>query len=223
MAHATSSDLLHRIERLERNNLALRLIALVVILLLGGLLLTGISSPKPPDVIEAKAIHLKDNSGKTRISIMAESALHAGPTIELYDPNGLSRVRISTIPYVASLITMNDHEGHSLLSLGTFDRGSFVTMNTSVTLDSGEPSNIISLNSDGTSHGLTIFSPDNKNHARLHVDNEGPSLRLQDSNKFQSVLGRVDTNNETTGQTRQTSAASLTLFGKDGKVMRQIP
>jgi hypothetical protein len=44
-----------------------------------------------------------------------------------------------------------------------------------------------------------------------------------DYDKFSGFLGRADTVNTKTGATTKTSAASLTLFGKDGKVIWQAP
>ena len=223
MVQATSSDLLHRIEHLERKNFTLRLVGLVVALLLGGLLLTGISPTSPPDVIEAKTIHIKDSSGKTRISIMAEPPSEIGPTIELYDTAGRVRLQMFTSAHLGASILMDDPEGYSLLSLGTIGRESYIYLNTSEVIESGAPSITIGLLSSGEYHGLTVASPNRKNFARLYADNDGPSLVLEDSNQFRAVLGRVGTIIDKTGETQQTSAASLTLFGKDGKVIRQIP
>ena len=49
------------------------------------------------------------------------------------------------------------------------------------------------------------------------------SVHLQDSDKFRADLGIMDTLNPKTGAATKTSAASLILFGKDGKVIWQAP
>ena len=51
----------------------------------------------------------------------------------------------------------------------------------------------------------------------------GPSLELRDKRGFRSKLGVSHTVNPATGEETSTSAASLTFFDKEGKVIRQLP
>ena len=48
-------------------------------------------------------------------------------------------------------------------------------------------------------------------------------LRLQDKEGFGTHIGRTDLATPRTGETHKTSAASLVLFGKDGKVLWSAP
>jgi len=48
-------------------------------------------------------------------------------------------------------------------------------------------------------------------------------VRTHDTDNFIAALGRMDTANPKTGAATKTSAASLILFGKDGKSIYQVP
>ncbi len=50
-----------------------------------------------------------------------------------------------------------------------------------------------------------------------------PVLQITDEAGFRSLVGSVDLETTPTGQTHKTSAASLVLFGKDGKVLWSAP
>jgi hypothetical protein len=51
----------------------------------------------------------------------------------------------------------------------------------------------------------------------------GPSLKLEDQNGYSAILGSTDLLTPSTGRKEMTSAASLTLFGKDKKVLWSAP
>jgi hypothetical protein len=53
----------------------------------------------------------------------------------------------------------------------------------------------------------------------LLLSNRGPSLTLEGTEGFESVLGVADMETTITGESQRTSAASLTFFGKDKKVI----
>ena len=50
-----------------------------------------------------------------------------------------------------------------------------------------------------------------------------PSVTLQDSDGFKTVIGSIDLLNPRTGETSKTSAASVVLFDKDKKVLWKAP
>ena len=54
-----------------------------------------------------------------------------------------------------------------------------------------------------------------------HADE--PTLSLTDENGFKSVIGRIGLETARTGEESRTSAASVTLFGKDAKVIWRAP
>jgi hypothetical protein len=96
----------------------------------------------------------------------------------------------------------------------------------------------IALSGDEKGSGLWFFGGHGKGMVMLsNVD--GPTLILSDgtggtsvdvasvhtydNDKFNAFLGRANTVNPQTGATTKTSAASLILFGKDGKSIYQVP
>jgi hypothetical protein len=138
----------------------------------------------------------------------------------------------------ADSLVIRDTSGRVRIEIGTGD-------DTSPTLkmfggsDNKNPSVVLSSNQKGS--GLSFWGKELSVPLLLLTNNAdgGPSLLLidstggtsigvasvntYDSDKFSAFLGRTGTVNPKTGATTQTSAASLTLFGKDGKVVWQAP
>ncbi len=52
---------------------------------------------------------------------------------------------------------------------------------------------------------------------------EGPYLMIADKERSRTVIGTAAYETATTGQTHKTSAASVTLFGKDNKILWKAP
>ena len=52
---------------------------------------------------------------------------------------------------------------------------------------------------------------------------KGPSLTLRDAAGFKTVIGTVELVTTTTGEEHKTSAASIRMFDKEGKVIWQAP
>jgi hypothetical protein len=59
-------------------------------------------------------------------------------------------------------------------------------------------------------------------HGLFGISDNGPFLLLADKHGFESRLGAVETEGQS-GETRRRSAASLVMFGKDGKVIWSAP
>lgn len=57
----------------------------------------------------------------------------------------------------------------------------------------------------------------------LVAPNGGPSLKLEDQDGYSAIFGSTDLLTPSTGRKQMTSAASLTLFGKDKKVLWSAP
>jgi hypothetical protein len=76
---------------------------------------------------------------------------------------------------------------------------------------------------DGSLPFLTLNSESGSDRAQLSISDNGPLLKLADSAGFSSAVGTVDLVTTRTGEQHKTSAASLVLFGKDGKVLWSAP
>lgn len=82
----------------------------------------------------------------------------------------------------------------------------------------------VSVHTLPTGTTLTLRNANGKSEASLVLYGEGSVfLKLSDGEGFQAQLGNTSLQRPRTGQTQQTSAASLVLFGKDGKVIWRAP
>jgi hypothetical protein len=71
---------------------------------------------------------------------------------------------------------------------------------------------------------VALFDAAGETRAALQVRaDDGPSLRLQDAQQFQAVVGVTALETIRTGESHKTSAAAVTLFGKDGKIIWRAP
>jgi hypothetical protein len=59
--------------------------------------------------------------------------------------------------------------------------------------------------------------------ATVGVDQDGPYLNLQDKRSFQATVGSIALTDATSGRSSNTSAASLLMFGRNGKVIWRAP
>jgi hypothetical protein len=132
----------------------------------------------------------------------------------------------------ADSLTIRDDKGNARMELGTTaEHMPFVRMfggshdfPSLVLLAEPSGSSLLFMNGTGSMELSTVDHPllfltDSTGSTSIRV----ASVHTQDSDKFSAILGRADTLNPKTGASTQTSAASLTLFGKDGKVIWQAP
>lgn len=57
----------------------------------------------------------------------------------------------------------------------------------------------------------------------LSVVNGLPKIRINDSNKYEMVLGSAELTTPRTGEAHSTSAASVVMFDNEGKVIWRAP
>jgi hypothetical protein len=70
---------------------------------------------------------------------------------------------------------------------------------------------------------LTLHGTAGEARAELTAGDLGPDLTLVDAQGFQAVVGVTELERPATGESHKTSAAAVTLFGKDGKVIWRAP
>lgn len=176
----TDTELKARLERLERGNRGLTLLALVPLILAAAL--AGIYAAQPvPERITAHELDVVDSSGKVRARMDVKSG---DPMLILYDGQGQVRVELGmgfresgrTLRETNPGISFSDARGSELLGMG---------------LSSGGSSWII----------------------------------LGDEQGYSMNLGATHTMNRTTGETQETSAASIVMFGngRDHHVIWRAP
>lgn len=207
--HPEKPPLEIRIERLERQNRLFRrgtltcLIALVSVGLMAqakrpkkaaATPAAAPAAPVVPEKIEAESFILKDSSGKIRAEL---SMAGTGPTFKLLDENGTPLMKLS----------LNDSAPQGpmmLLSDPQHDAGLSVSV----------------LDGMGSQLSLVGARPDIQ--ARMAVAPEGTSLDLSDADGFTTSIGN-GMQPVKGKQPKKTTAASVTLYGKDRKVLWSTP
>ena len=196
-----------RIERLERQNRLFRrgiltgLIALVSVVLMAQTKhptktkpATTPAVPVIPEKIEAQSFILKDSAGKVRAEI---SMAGTGPALKLRDESGIPLVTISLNDGAPQgpMMLLSDPQHHASVSVSV-------------------------LQGMGSQLSLVGERPDIQ--ARMAVTPDGTSLEMSDAEGFTTSIG----NGMQTGkgkQPKKTTAASVTLYGKDRKLLWSTP
>jgi hypothetical protein len=216
------SELEARLEKLERQNRRLKSLGLgFLLIVLSGLLLAQ-TSHKPAHAAPASAasvvtydtlvvhrLELRDEAGKLRGLLVVKNGV---PSLSLYDDAGKLRAWL----YVTRVVPYFD-----LLDAAGKTRALLQVLH--------------------EVPGLWFYDPAGKLRVALGVTPEGPGLKLYgaagkggvdinqnslsvtDVQGFESVVGVTGLETPATGETHTTSAASVTLFGKDRKVIWHAP
>jgi hypothetical protein len=191
----TETNVAMRLERLERSNRRLK--ASLAVTLISVLALAAIGATEHvPEKITAREFDVVDGQGRARIVLTAFPA-GGGATMEVLD--AARRIRAS--------ITADDDGDASLVMRGSEE--SAVNLH------------VIR----GGYTGLAMGGPPGSGKLVLSVDPSRPSVDLEDARGFEMTLGAARTVTPRNGETQQTSAASITMFGndKDHRVIWQAP
>ena len=92
-----------------------------------------------------------------------------------------------------------------------------------IRLYSTKASSSVELFASESNSGLEFVGPVGQATLGLREQNAGPHLELRDKGGYSAVLGNTSLVAPRTGKTENTSAASLVLFDKDGKVLSSVP
>jgi hypothetical protein len=192
---------LERQNRLFRRGLLTCLITLVSVVLMAQTKhprkTTSATTPAAsaiPDKIEAGSFILKDSTGKVRAEL---SMAGTGPTFKLRDESGIPLVTLSLNDGApqGSMLLLSDPQHHDSVSVSV-------------------------LQGMGSQLSLAGERPDIQ--ARMAVTPDGTSLDMSDSDGFTTSIG----NGMQAGkgkQPKKTTAASVTLYGKDRKLLWSAP
>ena len=227
MSEATREQdgLVHRIERLERENRRLKRGALAGLVALAALVSIGLmaqtqtptktptprkgtkaaaAAPAPaptppapvvlPKDIEAESFVLKDSSGKVRAEL---SMSGTGPSFKLRDQSGSALVTLSLNDSAPGgpLLLLSDPQHHAALAMSVLE---------------GAGSQVM----------LTGERPDIQAHIGGAPD--GPTLELSERDGFSTSIGS-GVQPTKGGQSKKTTAASITLLGKARKLLWSEP
>jgi hypothetical protein len=198
-----------RIERLEKQNRRFKLGALTVLIALVSVSLLGqtkqakkpapkaaptSSAPVTPEQLEAHSFVLKDMNGKVRAEL---SMTGTGPGLKLRDEAGTALVTLS----------LNDDapQGPMLLLSDPQHKASV---------------SISVLSGNGSQLSLVGERPDIQ--ARMAVAPAGTSFEMSDAEGFTTSIGN-GLQAAKGKQPKQTTAASISLYGKDRKLLWSTP
>ncbi|HZT71721.1 MAG TPA: hypothetical protein VFC10_18470 [Terriglobia bacterium] len=206
----TDTELISRLEKLERDNRRLKGFAFAVLVLSTALATMYATSPIPQR-IKAHEFDLVDNSGNIRGSMLF---FMGNAAISLLDAQGKRRAAMTVDTSGAPGIGVFDAQGilragmsvdtSGGTGIGVFDAQGILRAAMMVHT-SGEP-------------GIGLFGEQGKGAIAMRVTPSGePSINLFDKEGFRMSLGNIGTVIPATGEAHETSAASITMFGNDKK------
>jgi len=203
--------ILSRIERLEKENRAWKRGTVICLLALASIGLMGQTGQTPrkktpaapkapppeavlPKNIEAESFILKDPSGKSRAEL---SMGGTGPSFRLLDQNGSALITLSLNDSAPGgpFVLLSDPQHHSGLTMSVLENA-------------------------GSQLLLTGNRPDISAH--IGVAPDGTTLELSDRDGFSTSIGD-GMQTAKNGQLKKTTAASITLYNKDRKVLWSTP
>ena len=212
-----------RVERLERQNRLLKRGGLGVLLAAASLIVMG--QARPNTALDAQRYTLRDAKGAKRAELVLDSESpqsRPDPTLRFFDDNGnqtltlsATRLELAGQAESGSNILLDDAKGVARADLGILGEQSFVLLNDS----KGAPRIRVELDHDQPK--IVLQDPQQNPHLGLALINGQPMVGLDGTDGTSAAIGATDV--VTNGQPRQTSAASIILFGKDGSVLWSAP
>jgi hypothetical protein len=198
---ADLSDVRFRIEKLERENRRLKRIGALAALISASLLLMG--QAKTSRTVEAESFVLKDPQGRVQATL---GIWHDSPMLRLYDKSSVARAWLSVSGNGEPGLMFYDAAGNQMVMLAATKDGA------SLWLNQGAPKTLSMMEAIRQKGGIS-----------LSAMSGGAKLYAEDSHGFSVVLGNTELVTPKTGETHQTSAASVITFDKDGNVLWSAP
>lgn len=202
----TQSELLGRLERVERDNRRLKRCGLALLAFLVAL--TAVYATRPvPQKITAHEFDVVDSSGRVRIKL---STTPASTSVEVVDAQGQRAASMEEDYLGASFITAGKDGGEVAALSNTPWLGASVGVAYSpvVALKAGK----------GLRDAMKSYVAQLKSEPSvgMGVSPSGAvNIRLQDAQGFSTDIGNTGTVIKATGATQETSAASIVMFGND--------
>ena len=202
------AQLTRRLEKLSRDNRWLKGVVIVALLLPAAMIL--LAAAPASHTVTANKFVLVDALGRTRAVLQVGPASNGDANLVLLDAEGNKRV-------VLAGGTGPVGNAYASLKLGE----NATTQEFTITSPSGRGGVTLS---DG---GLVMGAyPQNREYGSVFLQGpggSGPALEITDSQGYKAQLGVTNTLTRVTGEKHTTSAASLVLSSKDGKVIWQAP
>jgi len=179
----------------------------------------------PDRAVVARSFVVKDADGKERAALQ----LHEGFSgLWLFDANGNPRAGLVVTTEGEPNLALRDTEGRASVDICVDENGPTINLFDAngkpcrIILRDADDKQLLTLEVGERGPKLILFGTDGIARAALAVSSEGPWLDLRDTYGFRAEIGSANLLNET-GVTHKTSTASITLSGKDGKVLWSAP
>lgn len=215
--------LAERVECLERQNRLLKRGALAVLVAAASLVVMG--QARPNTAVDAEKYTLRDAKGLKRAELVLDSEKPQAapePTLRFFDDKGdqtltlsATRLELAGQSEMGSNILLDDAKGVARADLGILGEQSFVLLNDA----KGAPR--IRVEFDKDQPKIVLQDPQQIPHLGLALVNGEPVLGLDGTDGTSTAIGATDV--VTNGRPRQTSAASIILFSKDGSILWSAP
>jgi hypothetical protein len=203
------SNLLARVQKMERENRVLKLGGLVVLLAVAAVIAMGQAATKR--TIVADEFILKDSAGNKRATLGLD---RGEPALTLFDATGHDRAWLGT-----EGIVLSDSNGTDRVVLGSSTAVSYESVEGKYRITDQGPGLVLS----GADKKTIVEVGGMSDGGSLLLYGQNPALTLTDAQGFKTIVGSVSLAAPSTGASSRTSAASVVLFGKDGKSIWSAP
>jgi hypothetical protein len=221
--------LAERIKKLERQNRLFKRGGIILVFSCFTLLLMGQARPAAKTV-EAQDFVLRDASGAARAEL---SMLSGEPFLRFFDSKGspdsalteheltlldtTGRAIFLSAGSLGPVLSLYDSPGKQEMSLG------FATGMPGMVLTdaNGQMRALLAASTDGAN--LDLYDEHGDPRASFSYETDHSKLVLSDAHGFSTAIGNVDLVTPSTGESRQTSAASLRMFNDKGDVIWAAP
>lgn len=212
-------EVCERLEMAERQNRRLTRTELIILLALVSWLTMGLVQSSK--TVEANESILKDANGLVRARLQVTKS---GPDLAMLDGKGSPIVSLGATSWGGALLTLQDGFQDSVsvgAAMGVPHLKISGTRNGTLFLSvtNGKPTLLFNGQPEPTSDGKIS----NQSGVLITADEEGPNLRLLDKEGFATEIGRAELTTLRSGKKEKTSAASVVLFGKDGRYFGRHP
>lgn len=227
MTDPTSTQFLERIGSLERKvrRLALgtALLSILVLAFSVSAIVRAHREIQAGGTLTVRKLAVADNKGTDRILLDVSGT---GPEIKYFDGDG--KGVLADLSGGSDGVTLALTHGlgtgkPAIAIIGAGQTGSSLELEGRGPVG-GNGNGLVRLSSRGRVANLDMWSGgDMSERLDLEATEVGPNIRLADTAGYSATLGTEALVTQRTGEQHTTSAASLVLFGKDGKVLWSAP
>jgi len=211
--------IIKRLDRLEKQNRRLRRVGVLGLFGAAILLLTGQIAPSNRS-IEAQKFLLTDTEGKPRGEWSADATM---TQFALYDQNGARSVSLmADVRGNESTLNLVNKHGKRLRVSAFLDSGVISLSQKTESADWQCHFELVDRGGPDYPTTLRLWNAKGNASAVLEASEAGPSVQVG-SGDFKTVIGSIASDAGSTAEAHRTSAASLIMVDRNGKVLWRAP